>query len=396
MADIRIYQRERQTEDPADYQKKIRRHRLGMIARILLVILLLAGAGAIWLIRLREKTYSSADYTSVAQEPVAPGTKEVRLSDTVLTYSKDGAHCTDARGNVIWNQTFEMQDILLDTCENVAVLAEYNGRNVYVVSSQGILGTFTTSLLIRRVAVAANGNVAVIMADTDRIYHNVYSVNGTELFVGEATMERSGYPAALALSPDGTLLEMAYIYLDAGIQKSNVAFYNLGDVGDNVSDRLVSIYIYEDQLIPCTAFLRNDTAFALGDSRLLFFKGSQKPVLLKEYEFTEEIRSVFYNENYVGLVFYSDKQEARYRMDVYTAGGEQTGSFYFNMEYTDLFFEEDSFVLYNESECVIMTMNGKERYKGTFPKAVRRMVPQKSSTRYLLVTEGELQMMSLK
>lgn len=396
MADIRIYQRERQTEDPADYQKKIRRHRLGMIARILLVVLLLAGAGIIWLVRLRERTYSSADYTSVAQEPVAPGIKEVRLSDTVLTYSKDGAHCTDARGNVIWNQTFEMQDILLDTCENVAVLAEYNGRNVYVVSSQGILGTFTTSLLIRRVAVAANGNVAVIMADTDRIYHNVYSVNGTELFVGEATMERSGYPAALALSPDGTLLEMAYIYLDAGIQKSNVAFYNLGDVGDNVSDRLVSIYIYEDQLIPCTAFLRNDTAFALGDSKFLFFKGSQKPVLLKEYEFTEEIRSVFYNENYVGLVFYSDKQEARYRMDVYTAGGEQAGSFYFNMEYTDLFFEKDSFVLYNESECVIMTMNGKERYKGAFPKAVRRIVPQKSSTRYLLVMEGELQMMSLK
>ena len=153
MADIRIYQRERQTEDPADYQKKIRRHRLGMIARIFLVILLLAGVGIIWRIRLREKTYSSADYTSVAQEPVASGTKEVRLSDTVLTYSRDGAHCTDARGNVIWNQTFEMQDILLDTCENVAVLAEYNGRNVYVVSSQGILGTFTTSLLIDRKSV---------------------------------------------------------------------------------------------------------------------------------------------------------------------------------------------------------------------------------------------------
>lgn len=396
MADIRIYQREKETEDQADYKKKIRRHKLRMITRILLVVLLLAGVGIIWLVRLRDKTYSSADFTGITELAVTPGTKEVRLSDAVLTYSKDGAHCTDAKGNVIWNQTFEMQDILLDVCRDVAVLAEYNGRNIYVVSSQGILGTFTTSLLIRRVAVAANGNVAVVMADTDRIYHNVYSVNGTELFVGEATMERSGYPAALALSPDGTLLEMAYIYLDAGIQKSNVAFYNLGDVGDNVSDRLVSIYIYEDQLIPCTAFLRNDTAFALGDSKLLFFKGSQKPVLLKEYDFTEEIRSVFYNENYVGLVFYSDKQEARYRMDVYTAGGEQTGIFYFNMEYTDLFFEEDSFVLYNEAECVIMTMNGKERYKGTFPKSVRKMIPQKGSTKYLLVTEGELQMMWLK
>ena len=38
------------------------------------------------------------------------------------------------------------------------------------------------------------------------------------------------------------------------------------------------------------------------------------------------------------------------------------GSMYFDIEYNDIFFTQDNFVIYNETECVIMTFDGVEKY----------------------------------
>ena len=54
--------------------------------------------------------------------------------------------------------------------------------------------------------------------------------------------------------------------------------------------------------------MNNDTAFAAGDSRLMIFSGSQKPVTIGEYLYDDEIQSVFYSEKYVGLVFYRTRR----------------------------------------------------------------------------------------
>ena len=51
--------------------------------------------------------------------------------------------CTDAKGKVIWNQTYEMQDPMVRTCSNVVAVGDYNGRNIYVSDTAGNLGTMT-------------------------------------------------------------------------------------------------------------------------------------------------------------------------------------------------------------------------------------------------------------
>jgi hypothetical protein len=55
------------------------------------------------------------------------------LEDAVLTYSKDGVHCTDADGDVIWNQTYEIQDIKIATCRDIVAIGNYNG-NIELIS----------------------------------------------------------------------------------------------------------------------------------------------------------------------------------------------------------------------------------------------------------------------
>lgn len=139
-----------------------------------------------------------------------------------------------------------------------------------------------------------------------------------------------------------------------------MTFYNFGPVGENQSDYMVSAYSYSDLVVPKVQFMNNDTAFAVGDSRLMIYSGTQKPVTAGEYLYDDEIQSIFYSDKYVGLVFLSDQAETKYRMDVYNTSAAKVGSYYFDVDYTDIFFGDDDMVIYNESESQIFTTDGVE------------------------------------
>lgn len=398
MAEIRSYMkaRDKREQNKTDYQTKIRRHRLSGVLRVAAIILAVVVLVILVLVQYRNHVYTSYDMVDSVERQTVEGTTDIRLGDTILTYSKDGAHCTDSKGEVLWNQTYEIQDILVDVCEEVAVIAAYNGRDVYVVSSKQVMGSFSTNLPIREVVVSANGRVVVVMADTNSTYYNTYSADGELLFEGQATMSNSGYPIALSLSPNGELLQISYMYLDTGVQKCKVAFYNLGPVGDNSTDQIVSVHEHEDTLIPYVEFMNNETAFAVGDDKLVLYKGSQRPVTLAEFTYEDEVKSVFYNEDYVGLVFYSDSGQSVYKMNVYGTAGTQVGTYYFNTDYTDIVFDGDIFIIYNDSQCLILNMNGEEKYSGTFEKGVKRLLPLRTPYKYLLVTQTSFDTIQLK
>ncbi len=396
MAKTPNYHTTRHSKSQSDYREKIRRHRLSGALIALLIILIIAILIILVAVQYNNQIYTTYTTVSTVDRESVPSATDVRLGNTVLTYSKDGAHCTDTKGNVLWNQTYEIQDILLDISQNVAAIASYNGRDVYVVSSEEILGSFTTNLPIRSVAVSAEGRVVVVMADSGVTHYNTYSADGKLLFEGQATMSGSGYPMSVSLSPNGELMQISYVYLDAGIQKTHVVFYNLGPVGDNATDSMVSVSEYKDVLIPYVRFMNNRTAFAVGDNMMVMYQGSQKPMSLAQFMYDEKVKAVFHNEEYVGLIFYSETGSSLYEMKVYSAEGKQVGTYYFDIEYNDVIFVKDTFIVYNDAECLVMTLDNEEKYRGTFNESVRRMVPLKSSYKYLLVTNDSLDTIQLK
>ena len=307
----------------------------------------------------------------------------------------------DAKGSVQWNQTFEIQDVILAVSNDTVAIGEYNGRSIYLADSERLIGEITTAMPIRNLAVSEAGYVAAVLADTDVTWINVYDSSGELKWEGRTHMDDSGYPMALSMSPGGELLMVAYIYVDAGILRTKVGVYNLGAVGSNVSDRLVSTYAYTDMLIPCVRFLNDDTAFAVGDGRLSIYTGSHIPVEASGHLYDREIRSVFYSDRYVGLVFLADNSENRYQLKVYDttvadAGGAGGKDFYFDIDYTDIFFGKDNFVIYNDTECLVMTMDGIEKFHGDFRETVRLMVPAGNAYRYLLVTDDSINTIQLK
>ena len=241
-----------------------------------------------------------------------------------------------------------------------------------------------------------DGILLVSLADTDVAWIMTYEADGTNSYTGQAHMTDGGYPVSVSLSPDGELLAISYLYVDAGVVKSNVTFYNFGPVGENQSDYMVSAYSYSDLVVPKVQFMNNDTAFAVGDSRLMIYSGTQKPVTAGEYLYDDEIQSIFYSDKYVGLVFLSDQAETKYRMDVYNTSAAKVGSYYFDVDYTDIFFGDDDMVIYNESECQIFTTDGVEKYHGSFGKSARLLLPAGGSYKYYLVTDSTIDTIQLK
>lgn len=398
MADIKNYMREREKreQNQNNYKEKIMKHKLTTMYRFLLVILVLVAIMALVYVQYKRHVYTG--YDIVSSVPIEKGTeaRDIRLNNSVLTYSKDGAHCTDAKGNVTWNQTYEIQDVKVATGRDVVAIGNYNGRSIYLGNTEKLLGEITTTMPIRDLTVSATGYVTAVLADTDVTWVNTYNAEGENIYSGQTHMSNSGYPGAISLSPNGELLGVSYVYIDAGVLKTNIAFYNFGPVGANNSDYMVSGYTYQDLLVPMVQFMDDETMFAVGDSRLMIYKGGQKPASEKEYLFDEEIQSVFYSDKYVGLVFLSDNAESRYRMDVYNTKAAKEGSYYFDIEYNDIFFGEDIFTAYNETDCLVMTLDGMEKFNGHFTKSVDLMVPTGSAYKYLLVTNNSIDTIQLK
>lgn len=378
------------------YLEKIKSHKFMIFYRSLLLFALAAAAVALMLIQWKNKIYTESVTVSSIETTKPQNGNLVAFSEYILTYSKDGASCMDGKGNAVWNETFEMQNPMIDICQNVVAIGDYNGRSIYVMNTSGLLGQITTNRPIRNFSVAANGVVAVVLDDSDLTYIYLYDTKGKELVRIRTTMKDSGYPFSISLSPNGLLLCVSYLFVDSGELKSSVAFYNFGEVGQNRTDNYVSGYDYLDVITGYTRFLDEKTLFAVSDDRIMFFEGSQIPVSIGERLFGEDVQKIYYGKEYVGLVFNSLDGNSRYRLDIYNKAGQLSQSIGFNMEYTDIVFADDQVIIYNESECQVYNMNGVEKYSGYFEKAVYALIPTSSSYRYILVTADSIDTIELK
>ncbi len=373
-------------EEQTDYQEKIRRHKMSSVYRLLLVAGMILLLVVVVCIQYKNHIYTSYEMVSTHAYSSIEKSQTMRLGENILTYSFDGAHCTTPKGETLWNQTFEMQDILVANCQDVVALADYNGRQIYVFDSTQKICEISTTMPIRNITVAANGRVAVVAADTKITWIYIYEPDGTLAYEGKTTMGQSGYPVAFSLSPNGELLGQAFVYVDAGVVKSRVAFYNFGAVGSNISDYIVTVDVYPDTIIPYISFMNENTAVAVGEDRVLVYKGNQKPVLESQRLLEEEIRAVYHNESYLGLLLHSDRLDMQNRMELYHCDSEKkVGTYYFNVDYDDIFFTEDYFVAYNNRDCVIQTYDGVEKFQGEFLSSTDLLYPVGKGKSYKFV-----------
>jgi hypothetical protein len=401
MANVREYLRSRtkRTREGRNinYKERIRSHKLSIFYRSVLGIALAIAVAVMIIVSWKNREYEESVIINSIPITRVEGSIYLSFGNHILTYSKDGANCMDSKGQVLWNQTYEMQNPMVDMNGSVVGIGDYNGRTIYVMNTSGRIGEITTNLPIRKFSVSANGVVAVVLDDSRVTRIHLYDTSGNVLVESETTMDRSGYPLDISISPNGELLAISYLYVDSGILKSSIAFHNFGEVGQNLSaDRFVSGYDYQGTVVPYIHFMNSNTAFAVSDDRVMFFAGSQKPLSAAENLLSVKVQGVFYNEEYVGLVFLNTEGDGKYRLNIYDDSGSLITSKGFDMEYTNIVFHKDEFIIYSDVEYSVYNIHGTERFREQFDEIVYLFVPQEKSNRFLIMTQNAMRVMEMK
>ena len=372
--------------DDKDYKKMIARHRRLIAYRIIAAIAILLACVIFAYISYKNMVYTDYSISKTTEYEEAQAAEYMGFNGNVLRYSRDGATEYNMSNDMLWNQTYEMQNPMADVCGDYVALGDYRGTKIYVLNSEGLKCEIDTTIPIQRFCISGNGNVAVVLEDEEVTWVKLFNNEGQNVASDRTTMSKSGYPLSMDISYDGILLCISYLYVGNGNVSSSVAFYNFGAVGQNEIDNLVSGYNYDEETITYVQFINKDTAIALGNTKFEIFKGVQKPENVYEEIIENEIQSVYYSDNYIGLVYKDISKELPYHIDIYSTNGNIVSSEDFDLDYTDIIFNKDLVIIYNANECIIYNISGLKKFDGLFKNSIIKMIPTNTKTKYLFVS----------
>lgn len=392
MSNIRNYMKEKE----GDYREKIRRHRQSKLRFFCITVGTIAFIVLALFLYHKLRIYNGYTIKEVIERTESSASVTLQLGDNMVSYSKDGASCVDVKGNKVWNQTYEMQKPIVGTTSKSIAISDYNGRSIYVMNAEKILGTISTNMPVKNVAVSESGIVAAVLEDGSTTWIYVYDAKGNVFVYSKTKMNNSGYPMAVALSPDATLMAVSYLYVDSGVMRSSVGFYNFGEVGQNELHNYVSGFNYTDSLIPYVKFMNDEIAVAVADDRVMFYKGKQKPAVLSETLLNQEILGIYSSQEYVGLVFENIEGVTKYYMDLYNIEGEKKETLEFDCEYTDIVITEETILIYNKNEWNVYTIGGRRKFSGVYESNIQKIISTDKIEEYLIVTDETLEKTVLK
>lgn len=380
-------------EDMKDYHKKIWKHRVLVIGKYIVIAGIVIAAVLLMRYYLNHRTFSGYSIASTTERTDTLTTKYASFGENILKYSRDGVAYTNEKNDLYFSVAYTMQDPMLVLNEKMGVVADKNGSQIYVFDQKEQRGQINTLLPIKHVAVSNQGIVAVLMEENNLSKLEVYSAEGELLGDGIFGLEDTGYPMNLTISSDGTKIAIAFAQISGTKFNSCVAVYNFDNVGENHIDHLVFAKSYSDYMIPEVHYFDSSVLAAVGDGILAFYQGNQIPELVKEVTFEEEIKSVFYGEKSVALVF--DAPEGKV-LKIYDLRGNQMAEVSFDLNYTNIRIEERTIMVYNDTELGIYNYNGTECYRNVFETTAVDIFPTESRSKYLFIYPNETQMIKLQ
>lgn len=382
--------------DRQDLEKKLKAHRRKVSALVLASLLILGAVVLAAYFYFENKVYSSYEILSSFERTDTSASEFTVFQGKLLKYTNDGAVYTDLSGNLIWNQTYEMDQPMIETCGNYAAIYELNGTQIYILDTVNQQGSIQTTMPIQKVSIAAQGTVAILMENEGTSYLQLYDKKGNQLAAGELHVQNSGYPLNLALSESGEKLAVSMLDIHGGTLKTVIAFYNFGSVGQSSIDKIVSSYQYADIVIPQIRYLNNDIMVAFGDNRILLFTGTQKPAESRVIELQDEVKSIFYNETQFGLI-YDGEDGKNHRLELYSHSGAKKLDFTFDTDYTKVgILTNGEIYIQGEDSCEIYNARGICRFQYQFGEHIYQILSGNMQNHYIFILEGKTQKVKLK
>ena len=146
-------------------------------------------------------------------------------------------------------------------------------------------------------------------------------------------------------------------------------------------------------LIPEVHYFDNSTFAAVGDGILAFYQGNQIPELVQEVTLDHKIKSVFYGESVVGLVFENTEGQM---LTLFDLKGNLLSQIPFTMDYENIRIADNRVLIYNDTEMGLYSFGGKECFRHTFDTSMVDIFMTKSRSKYLFIYTNETQLIKLQ
>lgn len=399
MSDIRTYLKNKYNNqaEKEEYQKKIAAHKrkvrctIAAIMAVIIVIMIVIN------IYMKNRSFDEYEVVDTIQTNMAVGSRYYGYADCMLAYSDDGISYIK-EGETVWNQAFEMKEPLVDICKTTVAICDLQSTVVYIYNSEGQQGKIETMYPIIDLEVSEQGVIAAITKDMETNRIEIFDKDGNSIAVGQTYVTGEGCPVDISLSNDGTKLAVSYVYIDGVSAKSKVVFYNYSEVGKNEVSRIVGGFNhYDTSLVAKVEFLDNDTVAVFAENMFTIYSIKQKPEIVYEQKLGERIKSIFYNESHVGMILSSEDYDNPYIIKIYDTEGNEEASETSDFMYTGIEFKDDSIVLYNAENMLLMTTGGRIRYKGTIAEEIIEVIAGNKDNEYYIVNgEHNIMKISLK
>jgi predicted lipoprotein with Yx(FWY)xxD motif len=374
---------EKELEERSERKKKRRR-----IIWVVILIIALAAVLGVFLFR-RYFKFSSFEtsWSKDLNRGSFAGYK--RLGNNLLKFSRDGATCYSEKGEELWTASYEMKNPAAAVNGKFAVIADQQGTTLQIFSEDGKTGTATTNLPIVKAAVSSTGVTAVTETDQSGNYITFFKKDGTALDITiKMKISGDGFPVDIALSPDGNRLMVSNEYIDGQDLKGRVLFYDFSEIGKNIPNRLVGAFIdsFSKSLVARVVYLNPTYSFAVADTGIYFFssKNLASPTLIKEITESDEIQTVFYSEDYAGLILKNTASSSRYRLEIYKADGTAVFKKEFNTPYTGADIDDGYVFVYGSGNLTIYNMAGTEKFSGEIDPQVSAVTRGSAPNEFIL------------
>ena len=208
------------TNDAEDgYEEKLRKHRFSKIIIVFVAVGIVAAAAVLGYLYFSMKEYHSYEVLSSVERTDTSTAKYEVYGKYVIKYSTDGITCVDKKNNVIWNESYEMRNPIIDICGDYIAVADKEANTVYTFNQSGKQGQIDTLKPVIKVEISGTGVVAVMLEDSSASYIRLYSKEGNDISEIKAVFT-DGYPLDIGLSEDGTKIGVSYLIVSSGFVKT--------------------------------------------------------------------------------------------------------------------------------------------------------------------------------
>lgn len=391
---IRRFPKTEAEEEPGDEPKRASAGSLRVMAWVLISAVVILVSFLIYR-TVRGWNYHSLTVTQTQDTDNPLSSTYCSFAGGVLRYGNDRATFITRKNKSKWEISYDMTSPNVSISGEKAVLFDEEGSTLITCDADGEAARVTTDLPVQKAVVSERGTFAAMVSDGSSPLIRYYSSEGEEISSIQTSMNDPGYPMSMSLSDDGMLLAVAYLAYVEDSMETQICIYNFDQKGQSEMDNVVAKFDLENTLVPEVRYLNGTSLAVFTEDGFVLVEGDSVPEKKTEVNLNSDIKSLFYNEKYIGFVLENDSTENPFLLKVYDLDGKELVSQPFDFTYETVEFSGSQISLYNRNQLCVYGLDGKKKFEGSCDGSPRQFFSL-GTRQYVVANDTGLQYLTLK